>query len=70
MKNKSGPASATIKRLLLSDFLSRIKIPISLDLQEVLEEKYYSQTMSGAHKAGITIGKIYGHDRSLLSYLN
>ena len=43
----------------LSNFLSRIKvhksnpheiIPIPFDLQEVLQEKYYIQTRSGAHK--------------------
>ena len=62
----------------LSDLLSRIKvdksnpheiIPIYFDLQEVLQEKYYIQTRSGAQKEGITIEKIYGHYKSLLSHL-
>ena len=45
--------------MILSDFLSRIKvsklqyheiIPISFDLQEVLQEKYYIKTRSRAEK--------------------
>ena len=62
----------------LSDFLFRIKveksnpqeiIPISFGLQEVLQENYYIQTRSGAHKEGITLGKIHGYDKSLIPYL-
>ena len=62
----------------LSDILSRIKvdksnpheiIPISFDLQDVLQEKYYIQTSSIAQKEDITAGKIHGHDRFLLPHL-
>ena len=62
----------------LSDFHFRIKveksnpqeiIPIYFDLLEILQEKYYIQTRSGAHKESITVGKIYGHDKSLIPYL-
>ena len=31
-------------------------IPISFDLQEVLQEKYFIQTRSGTEKEGITVG--------------
>ena len=62
----------------LSGFLSTMKvdkssthkiITISFDLQEVLQEKYYIQTRSGAQKEGIRVGKISGHSKSLLPYL-
>ena len=42
---------------------------MSFDLQEVLIEKYYIQTRSGAQKVGITIEKMHGHDNSLLPHL-
>ena len=63
------------KDMTLSKFLLRIKvdkskshemIPMSFDLREVLQEMYYIQARSGTEKAGITVGKIYGHDKSLL----
>ena len=66
------------KDMTLSNFLSRIKvdksiphevIPISFDLQEILQEKYYNQTGSGPQEAGITVGKIHGHNKSLLPNL-
>ena len=66
------------KDMTLSNFLFRIKadnskpykiIPIFFDLQKVFQEKYYIQTRSGAQKEGITIGKIHGHDKSLLLHL-
>ena len=53
-------------------FLSRIKvdksnpheiIPISFDMQEVLQEKYYIHTRLGTQKAGITVGKVHDHDK-------
>ena len=37
-------------------------------MQEI-QEKYYTQTKCGAQKAGITVGKIHGHDISLLPQL-
>ena len=43
--------------------------PISFDLQEVLQEKYYIKTRSGAENEGITIGKIHGHNKSLLPHV-
>ena len=58
----------------LSEFLSRIKLdklnpyeinPISFDLQEVLQQKLYIKTRSGAQKTGITVEKINRHDNSL-----
>ena len=61
----------------LSDFLSRIKvdkfnpheiIPISSDFQEILHEKYYIHTKSRAQKTGISVGKVHGHDKPLLSH--
>ena len=66
------------KDMTLGDFLPRIKvhksnphkiIPISFDLKEVLHEKYYIQTRSGAKKEGFTVGKIHEHDKSLLPHL-
>ena len=39
-------------------------------MQEVLQEQYYIQTRSGTQKAGITVGKIYGHGKSSLSCQN
>ena len=64
----------------LGDFLSGIKVdksvcmkmknfPISFDLQDTLQEKYYFQTRSGPQKAGITIGEIHGHNKSLLPHV-
>ena len=62
----------------LSDFLYKIKvdksnpyeiIPISFNLQDVLQEKLYIQTRSGAQKEGITAGKINGLYKPLLPHL-
>ena len=66
------------KEMTLNDFLSRIKedklklheiIHISFALQEVLQEKYYIQTRSGAQKEDITVGKIHAHYKSLIPHL-
>ena len=60
--------------MILSNFLPRIKvdksnfheiIPVSLDLQEVIQEKYYTQTGSEAQK----VGKMQGHNKSLLPHV-
>ena len=62
----------------LSDFLGRIKvnkcnthesIPISFHLQEVLHEKYYIHTRSGAQKVGINVGKVHGYDKPSLLHI-
>ena len=61
----------------LSDFLSRIKvdksnpheiIPFLFDLQDMLQE-HYIHVMSGAQKAGITVGKVHGYDKPLLPHM-
>ena len=44
-------------------------IPISFDLQEVLQEKCYIHARSGAQKEAVTVEKINGHDKSLLLHL-
>ena len=59
------------------DFLSKVKedksnphaiIPISFDLQEILQEKYL-YTRSAAEKEGITVGKVHGCDKLLLPHI-
>ena len=66
------------KGLTISDFLSRMiidksnphqNIPISFDLQELLQKKYYFQITSGTDKEEITIGKVNSHDKSLLPHM-
>ena len=44
-------------------------MPISFVLHEVLQEKYYIHTTSGALKARITIEKAHGNDKPLLSHM-
>ena len=65
----------TGKDLTLSYVLSRIKvckskphgiIYISFDLQDLLQETYCIHTRSAAQKAGITVGKVHGHNKPLL----
>ena len=62
----------------LNSILSRIKvdksnphvvIPVFFDMQDVLQKKYYILTRSETLKAGITVGKIHGYDKSLLSHM-
>ena len=62
----------------MTDFLFRIQVDksnpheiifILFDLQDVLHEKYYIDTRSGAEKAGITVGKVHGYDKPLLPYM-
>ena len=62
----------------LIDFLSRTKvhnsspheiISKSFDIQEVLQKTYYIQTRPGTQKVGITVGKIYGHDKPFLPHI-
>ena len=66
------------KYVTLSDFLSRIKvdksnpheiIPISFDLQEVLQEKYYIHSQSDAQKGGTAVGKVPGQEKPLLLHM-
>ena len=61
-----------------SNFLSQMKvhksnhheiIPILLDLQEGLQEKYYICTMSEGQEAGNTMGKVHGHDKPLQPHM-
>ena len=47
----------------LSSFL-----PISFDLQVILQEMYYIQSRSGAWKEGITPGQMHEHDKSFLPH--
>ena len=35
----------------------------------MLQENYYINTRSGAQKAGITVGKVHGHDKPLLPHM-
>ena len=61
----------------VSDFLTSIKgdkfnlvksFPFSLIYMKNFRKKYYIHTRAGVQTVGITVGKVYGYDQSLLPH--